>query len=66
MTAFAFFAQLLTKVKLLQNPNSEPCTSLDGFMIDGMSGLQLQRVPQWSGFGLEVFQPKARLRKSCP
>ena len=50
-------------VKLLLNPNSELCTPLDliGFMIVGMSGLGLRRVPTIVRFCFRSFSAKARL-----
>ena len=61
--SFRFFWTKLTMVKVLLNSNSELCTSLDldGFMIAGMSGLHLQRVPTIVKFFLKVFQLKTRL-----
>ena len=52
-------------VKLLLNPNSELCTPLDliGFVIVGMSGLDLRRVPTIVRFCFRSFSAKGTLVK---
>ena len=52
-------------VKLLLNPNSELCTSLDldGFMIADMSRLHLRRVPTIVRFSFRSFSAKGTVVK---
>ena len=52
-------------VKLLLNPNSELCTSLDldGFMIAGMSRLHLRKVPTIVRFSFRSFSAKGTVVK---